>query len=131
MTKKPDRSWNVQGSTRRHLLAAAAGGALLIGTLGGLGATTDLSGAVIAQGSLVVESNVKKVQHPTGGIVGELLVKDGSQVHAGDLLLRLDKTVVQANLDTISKALVELAARRARLEAEQEGAEQIVLPKEL
>src|ERR1700754_4545785 len=116
MTKGPSQPLNVQRSMRKHLLAAAAGAALLIGTLGGIGATTDLSGAVIAQGSIVVESSVKKVQHPNGGTVGELLVQDGSRVRAGELLLRLDKTLVQANLDTISKALVELGARRARLE---------------
>jgi HlyD family secretion protein len=123
--------WSVQRSIGFHLIAAAAAAALLIGAVGGWVATTDLSGAVIATGSLVVESSVKKVQHPTGGIVGELLVRDGSQVRTGDLLLRLDKTLVQSNLDSVTKALVELAARRARLEAERDGASAITYPKEL
>jgi HlyD family secretion protein len=123
--------WSVQRSIRFHLLAATAAAALLIGAVGGWAATTELSGAVIASGSLVVESSLKKVQHPTGGVVGELLVQDGSQVRTGDLLLRLDKTVVQSNLDTVTKALIELAARRARLEAERDGADEIAYPKEL
>jgi HlyD family secretion protein len=125
------RHWHVWRSIRLHLLAATASAALLVGAVVGLGATTELSGAVIASGSVQVESSVKKVQHPTGGIVGELLVKDGSHVRAGDLLLRLDKTMLQANLDTVVKALIELAARRARLEAEQDGAERIVFPEQL
>ncbi len=130
MAKTADKS-SVQRSIAFHLLAAAAAAALLVGAVGGWAATTDLSGAVIATGSLVVESSLKKVQHPTGGIVGELLVHDGSVVRAGDLLLRLDKTVVQSNLDAVSKALTELAARRARLEAERDGAAEIVYSKEL
>jgi hypothetical protein len=68
-----------------------------------IGATTELAGAVIASGALVVDTNVKKVQHPTGGIVGELLVRDGSQVRAGDLLLRLDETTAQANVAMVDK----------------------------
>ena len=64
----------------------------------GLAATTELSGAVIAPGSLVVNSNVKKVQHPTGGVVGELRVRDGDKVQAGDIVVRLDETITQANL---------------------------------
>jgi HlyD family secretion protein len=131
MTTTSPRPWHVWRSIRSHMLAAGVSAALLVGAVVTLGATTELSGAVIASGSLMVESSHKKVQHPTGGIVGELLVKDGAEVRAGDLLLRLDKTVVQSNLDTVTKALIELAARRARLEAEQEGAGQIVFPREL
>jgi HlyD family secretion protein len=62
------------------------------------------------------------VQHPTGWVVGELLVKEGDQVAAGDVLVRLDETVARANLAIITKALDESAARRARLEAERDGA---------
>ena len=76
-----------------------------------------LSGALIAQGSVVVDSNVKKVQHPTGGVVGELRVQDGDRVKAGDILVRLDDTVTRANLAIVTKGLDELDARKARLEA--------------
>ena len=64
---------------RRHRLAADVG-------VGGWAATTELSGAVIAPGSIVVDSNVKKVQHLTGGIVGELLVRDGERVQRGEVV---------------------------------------------
>ena len=73
-----------------------------------LAATTELAGAVIAPGSLVVDSNVKKVQHPTGGVVGELRVRDGDRVKAGDIVVRLDETITQANLAIVVKSLDEL-----------------------
>src|ERR1700716_1178041 len=66
---------------------------LLIGGVGGWATTTQLAGAVIAPGTIVVESSVKKVQHPTGGVVGEILVKEGSEVEAGQIVLRLAHNV--------------------------------------
>jgi HlyD family secretion protein len=57
-----------------------------------------LAGAVIAPGTIVVESNIKKVQHPTGGVVGEILVKGGSEVDEGQIVLRLDDTVTRSTL---------------------------------
>jgi HlyD family secretion protein len=66
-----------QQSIRTHLVAIGATAVFLVGGVGVIGATTDLAGAVIAAGTLVVESNVKKVQHPTGGIVGDLLARVG------------------------------------------------------
>ena len=92
---------------------------------------TEISGAVIAPGQLVVESDVKKVQHPTGGVVGELRVREGDKVKAGDVLIRLDETQTRANLDIVLKALDELTARRARDEAERDGAKAAVFPPEL
>ena len=120
-----------QRSIRVHLVAIGATAIFLVCGIGVIGATTELAGAVIAMGSLVVESNVKKVQHPTGGIVGELLVHDGSRVRAGELLLRLDETTAQANLAMVDKSLAELFARRARLEAERDGGDDIEFPAEL
>src|SRR5262245_59179843 len=67
--------------------------AVLIGGVGGWAATTQLAGAVIAPGTIVVESNIKKVQHASGGVVGEILVKGGSEVKDGDVVLRLGTTV--------------------------------------
>ena len=94
---------------------------LLAGGVGGWAATTQIAGALIAQGSVVVDSNVKKVQHPTGGVVGKLKVQDGDRVKAGDILVQLDETVTRANLAIVTKGLDELAARKARLEAERDG----------
>jgi HlyD family secretion protein len=118
-------------SIRRHVLMAVAVIAVLAGGLGGWAMTTELSGAVIASGVLAVESNVKKVQHPTGGVVGELRVRDGDRVKAGDVVVRLDDTITRANLAIVLKSLDELAAREARLEAEREDKDKIDVPDEL
>jgi HlyD family secretion protein len=108
-------------SLRRHLLAGLSALVLLGGGMGGWAATTELAGAVVAPGLVVVDSYVKKVQHPTGGVVGEIRVREGDRVAAGDLLVRLDETVTRANLAVITKGLDELAAQQGRLEAERDG----------
>jgi HlyD family secretion protein len=129
MTKKmpPDS----RASIRRHIIAGTAVVAFLAVGLGGWASTAEISGALIAQGSLVVDSNVKKVQHPTGGVVGEVRVRDGDRVKAGDILIRLDLTVTRANLAIVTKGLTELYARKARLAAERDGVDFVTVPKEL
>jgi HlyD family secretion protein len=102
--------------------------AVLAGGLGGWASTTEISGALIAPGAIVVESNVKKVQHPTGGVVGELRAHDGDVVKAGDVVVRLDDTVTKASLAIVTKNLDGLWARAARLEAEQQGLDKITFP---
>jgi len=104
---------------------------VLVGGVGGWAATTKLSGAVIAPGSIVVDSNVKKVQHPTGGVVGEVRARDGDRVKLGDIVVRLDETVTRANLAIVTKGLNELRSRKARLEAERDGTEAIAFPDDL
>ncbi|MBV9634992.1 MAG: HlyD family type I secretion periplasmic adaptor subunit, partial [Methylobacteriaceae bacterium] len=120
-----------RGSIKRHLLAGLTLAGLLVFGLGGWAATTELSGAVIASGQLVVDSDMKKVQHPTGGVVAELLVREGDLVKAGDLLIRLDDTKTKANLAIVSKTLDELLARQARDEAERDGAVSVTFPESL
>jgi HlyD family secretion protein len=110
---------------RKFNLAGVAITILLVGGAGGWSATAQMAGAVIAQGTLVVESNVKKVQHPTGGVVGEILVKEGSAVTEGQVVLRLDDTVTRATLGVVRSQLDELMAREARLLAERDAAEGI------
>ncbi len=122
---------SAQASIRRHLLAGLLIVLLLGGGVGGWAATTQIAGAVIAPGSIVVDSDIKKVQHATGGIVGELFVHDGDHVNAGQVLVRLDETVVRADMAIVSKSLDELAARKARLEAERDGATSITFPADL
>jgi HlyD family secretion protein len=119
-----------QLSIRKHLWAGIVTVGILVGGVGGWAATTDVAGAVIAPGYLVVESNVKKVQHPTGGVVGEIRARDGDRVSAGDVVVRLDETITRANLAVVSKALDQLMARQARLEAERDGSH-VVFPKHL
>ena len=118
-------------SLRRHLLAGLSVLALLGGGIGGWAATTELSGAVVAPGLVVVDSNVKKVQHPTGGVVGEIRVRDGDRVNAGDLVVRLDETITRANLAVVTKSLDELAAQQGRLEAERDRLLTIKVKEEL
>ncbi|PVE26132.1 HlyD family type I secretion periplasmic adaptor subunit [Microvirga sp. KLBC 81] len=115
---------------RQSSVAGVAMIALFAGTIGLWAATSTLSGAVVAGGQFVVDSSVKKVQHATGGIVGELKVKDGERVKAGDLLVRLDETVTRANLQVVAKQLDEYIGRQARLEAERDGASEIKMPPE-
>ena len=120
-----------RASIRRHLMAGLLIVLLLGGGVGGWAATVEISGALIAQGSVVVDQNVQKVQHPTGGIVGELLVRDGDHVKAGDVLVRLDETVMRANLAIVTKGLDQLLARKARLDAERDGNDTIAFPASL
>ncbi|MBA1143798.1 HlyD family type I secretion periplasmic adaptor subunit [Mesorhizobium neociceri] len=126
-----DRSALHHKQVRRYLVAGVATCLLLVGGVGGLAAVTKMSGAVIAAGRLVVDSNVKKVQHPTGGVVGEIRVREGDRVKAGDILVRLDETTTRANLAIVSKGLDEFYARLARLEAERDGKDTISFPEVL
>ncbi|MEH3118175.1 MAG: HlyD family type I secretion periplasmic adaptor subunit, partial [Methylorubrum populi] len=119
------------GSIRRHLALTVGLSAVLVFGVGGWATFTDISAAVIAPGQLVVETDVKKVQHPTGGVVGQLLAREGQRVAAGDVLIRLDETQTRANLDIVLKAMDELAARRARDEAERDGFKTITFPPDL
>lgn len=112
----------------KYMLLGLTVAIALLGGLGAWGMTAELAGAVLAEGTVVVDGNVKKVQHQAGGIVGQILVKDGDRVGVGDLLVRLDDTVTRANLAVITKQLDELAMRQARLKAERDGADTIAVP---
>ncbi|MDX2307941.1 MAG: HlyD family type I secretion periplasmic adaptor subunit [Hyphomicrobium sp.] len=114
-----------------YMLIGLAVSFLLIGGIGVWAATTEISGAVIAPGLVVVESNIKKVQHPTGGVVGEIYVKNGAKVEGGNLLLRLDETVTRANHQAVVKQLTELLIREQRLKAERDDVEAFKVPAEL
>lgn len=107
--------------------------ALLVvgGLAGGWMAFVPLSGAVVVPGNLVVQSNVKTIQHPTGGVVAQIPVHNGMRVNAGDLLLRLDSTQAQASLQVVSKQLDEVRAKISRLVAERDGLPKPVVPPEL
>ena len=122
---------SLRRSIRGHLLLAGVSVLVLFGALGGWAATTEFAGAVIAPGQLVVETSDKKVQHPTGGVVGELRVRDGDHVKAGDIVVRLDETVTRSNLAIVAKSLDEWTARLARLEAERDAEKDIAFPTEL
>lgn len=115
-------------SLNRRMAAGLGIVGLLVAAVGGWAANSQLSGAVIAAGQVVVDSSLKKVQHPSGGVVGQILVKNGDMVSEGDLLLRLDDTQTKANLGIVMTQLTELLGRNARLAAERDGATDIEFP---
>ncbi|SEH85291.1 HlyD family secretion protein [Rhizobium tibeticum] len=119
---------STERAIRRLTLLALATGILLVGVLGGLASAIRINGAVIAQGTLVVDSYVKPVQHQKGGTVGQVFVRNGDRVRAGQILVHLDDTQTKANLSIISRRLRELAARSARLAAERDGHDAIAFP---
>jgi HlyD family secretion protein len=118
-------------SIRRLNVIGVATVLILIGGIGGWAATSKLAGAVIANGSLVVESNVKKVQHPTGGTISALMVEEGSAVEAGDVLVKLDDTAPRATLNIVRSELDTQLLRQARLVAERDDAPAVFLPQSL
>ena len=121
----------IVNSIRRHLEVGLLVAVVMVFGAGCWAATAHIAGAVIASGNLVVGSNAKKVQHPTGGVVSEIHVRDGDQVVAGDLLLRLDSTVSKSSLAILVKNIGELTARKARLESERDNLEAMILPQSL
>lgn len=118
-------------SIQRNLIGGAVLAAALVFVIGGWATTAEISGAVIAGGHLVAVSEVKKVQHPSGGVVGVIAVKNGDRVEKGDLLIQLDATQTRANLAIVTKRLDELYARRSRLLTERDGLDAPEFPPEL
>ncbi len=116
---------------RPYLLFGVTVVAVLAGGFGVWATSVDLAGAVLAGGSVVVDSSVKKVQHPSGGVIGAILVTEGQHVEAGDVVVRLDETVTRANLQMVTKLLDEVAVRQARLKAEQNNLPEIAFPQGL
>ena len=114
-------------SIRRIVLT---GWVILLGLIlgvGGWAAYAKFSGAVIASGSLVVDGNSKKVQHPTGGVVEKVFVRDGDPVQEGDVVVRLDETITRANYAALNKVIHELSVRQARLLAERDGRKALIV----
>ncbi|MEA3067608.1 MAG: rane fusion protein type secretion system [Sphingomonadales bacterium] len=101
------------------------------GLAGGWAVAVPLSAAVTVAGTLVVESDVKKIQHPVGGVIAQLPAYDGMRVKAGDLLARLDETQVRTNRQVITNQLDQIRVRMARLIAERDGLDEPTLPGEL
>jgi HlyD family secretion protein len=94
-------------SIQRHMVAGVTVVLMLVGGVGGWAATTELSGALIAPGSIVVDTNIKKVQHPTGGVVGEVRVRDLFQ-----------KNLIQINrLTQLEREATRLDGERGQLTA--------------
>lgn len=122
---------NTSKSTRRYVIVGYLSMLLMIGVGGAWSVLTTLNGAVIAPAVIVAESYSKKVQHKDGGIVREILVKDGDRVSSGQTVVVLDNSDVKAEYSIMSSLLNEALAKRARLEAERDGAPAINYPAEL
>ncbi|WP_420583941.1 HlyD family type I secretion periplasmic adaptor subunit [Ruegeria sp.] len=109
--------WNITAPAIVGFVALA----VLVGGLGIWSVQTRLAGAIISQGNIEVQSNRQVVEHPDGGVVGEIFVRDGDEVAAGDLMVRLDDTFLSSEKTIVEAQLFELLTRRARLEAERDG----------
>ena len=105
--------------------------ALLVFGFGGWALTARLSGAVVTQGKVVVSSDLKAVQHPDGGIVADIRVRNGDRVQAGEIVLSLDDKLLKANRALVDDQLVALEARQVRLKAEREGIDDLAFSEEL
>ncbi|WP_299727724.1 HlyD family type I secretion periplasmic adaptor subunit [uncultured Tateyamaria sp.] len=92
---------------------------------------TQIAGAIIAPGRIEVDQNRQIVQHPQGGVVAEIAVKEGDAVQAGDLLIRLDVAQMQSTLAIVEGQLFEFMARRGRLAAERDGLDTVRFDAEL
>jgi membrane fusion protein, type I secretion system len=99
---------------------------VLVGGLGTWSIGTQIAGAVVASGTVKVESDRQVIQHPDGGVVGAILVREGDAVQAGDVLVRFDNTFLKSELEIVEQQLLEIFVRRARLEAERDGLEALV-----
>jgi HlyD family secretion protein len=102
-----------------------------VGIVGGWACLMPLAGAVIVPGTLVVESAVKKIQHPAGGVVANIPVHDGMEVRIGEVLLRLDETQPRANAQVLGQQLNQVRVRLARLIAERDDLDQPQMPHEI
>jgi HlyD family secretion protein len=111
------RTW----SARLPLTVGFAAIALLVGGLGAWSVTTEIAGAVVARGVVEVAGDRQVIQHPDGGVVGEILARDGDRVTEGEVLVRLDGTFLRSELAIVERQLAEILVRRARLEAERDG----------
>lgn len=118
-------------SARHPLLLGGTALLILVGGFGVWAAVANISGAVVAGGRIEVDKNQQVVQHPDGGVVAEILREDGDAVEAGDLLVQLDGALLEPELAVVEGQLFELFARRGRLEAERDGADEISFLPEL
>ncbi|EET49011.1 HlyD family type I secretion periplasmic adaptor subunit [Thalassobium sp. R2A62] len=113
-------------SARKPLIIGFLALIVLVGGFGTWAVRTQITGAIIASGRIEVDQNRQIIQHPTGGIVAEILVREGEPVEAEEILMRLDDNAYRSELAIIEGQLFELIARRGRLEAERDGMKEIV-----
>ena len=113
-------------SARGPLTVGLVGLLLLVGGFGVWASVTTISGAIIAPGRIEVDQNRQIVQHPDGGVVAAIEVREGDTVTDGQVLIRLDGTTLASRLAITEGELFEIMARRGRLEAERDGLDEVV-----
>lgn len=121
------KAWTARGPVILGMLALVT----LLGGFGSWAVLSNIAGAIVAPGVIEVEANRQAVQHPDGGVVQEILVKEGDVVKAGQVLIRLDPTQLTSQLKIVESQLFEIMARRGLLEAERDGADHIAFDPEL
>ncbi|MET1755171.1 HlyD family type I secretion periplasmic adaptor subunit [Novosphingobium sp. RD2P27] len=121
----------IERSLRRTRSIALLALAVLFLGLGLAAVLVPIGGSVVGQGRLGAETEVKRISHPTGGIVAEIHVRDGDRVKAGQLLIRLDTSVSEVSADLSARSVDQLLAHQARLQAETQGLGAITFPPEL
>lgn len=115
-------------SMRGRVVFCALMAVLLIGGIGGWAGTFKLAGAVVSSGTVLVDGEIKAVQHVDGGVVKDIFVRDGDVVQAGQVLLQLDDVQTRAERDIVLGQLSEIVGRQARLIAERDGSDSIQFP---
>ncbi|MCJ2180076.1 HlyD family type I secretion periplasmic adaptor subunit [Novosphingobium album (ex Hu et al. 2023)] len=118
---------SMAGSVRTATLSVSV---FVVGIVGAA-ALLPMGSAVTGSGQVQAESLVKQIAHPMGGVISEILVKEGDHVKKGDVLIRFDSTVSGANAEYAGMTVTQLLATRARLEAIQLARPSIVFPDEL
>jgi HlyD family secretion protein len=115
-------------SVRRHMTIGLLASVVLLGGTLGWGVLATISGAVVASGQIEVDQNRQVVQHVDGGTVTQILTTEGARVAAGDILLRLDGSLLRSELAIVEGQFHEILARTGRLEAERDGTDDITFP---
>lgn len=129
MMRKPPPS--PTPSARGPVLFGFLALAMLVGGFGLWATTTEIAGAVVSSGRVEVEQNQQVVQHPDGGVVEAIFVRNGDLVKAGDPLIQLDGTLLRSELTIVEGQFFEILARRGRLEAERDDSRHLSFPEEL
>lgn len=131
MSGQAEAPKTVKWSARKPMWLGMLAVAFLFGVLGVWGNFATISGAIVSSGMIQVESLRQVVQHPQGGVVGAIDVKEGDTVAAGQVLIRFDDTLLRSQLTTADSQLKEILARRARLEAERDSNDSLMFAPEL
>lgn len=125
--------WEGRVETRTGAIALAGYLTLaaFAGAIGFWAVTAPLEGAAIAPGYVAAVGQNIMIQHLEGGIIREVVVRDGDRVKAGDRLIELDATVAETQLNRLVRQLIAMRAKAARLEADRDSLDVLEFPPDL